>query len=149
MSASCLYVNAYFVGMSSLSINCERPGSWLCSDFLEPIALKRRWLQQVRFWSTSWGKQFSSLRCFLSAEITQVLVHLGVVCTIQRASSYSSLVATLSVSFLLRSLMLYSLFFTNSVKGSETTTHVCRVLSKTSVDGLPTSSPVFEAPWSH
>ena len=47
----------------------------------------------------------------------------------------------------MQSLMLYSLFFTSGAKGSESTTHVCRILLKTSADDLPTSSPVFEASW--
>ena len=55
----------------------------------------------------------------------------------------------LNVSIHMQSLMLYSLFFTSGVKGSENTTHVCRVLLKTSVDDLPLLSPVFEASSSH
>ena len=53
----------------------------------------------------------------------------------------------LNVSIHMQSLMLYSLFFTSGVKGSKNTTHVCRILLKTSVDSLLTSSPVFEASW--
>ena len=53
----------------------------------------------------------------------------------------------LNVSIHVQGLMLYSLFFTSGAKGSENTTHVCRILLKTSVDDLPTSSPVFEASW--